>query len=218
MYKVFQNHLRECLSLFLEKFLWLLKLEKKIAIIGPNGSGKSTLLSCILGSNLSGVEPNEGECKWAENAQISFMRQDVYPDFENEKTLTKWMQNFASDDDDDQTLRSVLGRLLFSGDEVKKAVKVISGGEKHRMYFGKIMLEKSNVIFMDEPTNHLDMESIESLQLALEKYPGTAIVVSHDREFVNAIANRIWILDGKGSVEDFKGSYDEYLKSQGLES
>ena len=114
--------------------------------------------------------------------------------------------------------RQVLGRLLFSGDEVKKAVKVISGGEKHRMYFGKIMLEKPNILFMDEPTNHLDMESIESLQLALEKYPGTAVVVSHDREFVNAIASRIWILDGRGNLEDFKGSYDEYLKSQGVEN
>ncbi len=191
---------------------------EKIAVIGPNGSGKSTLLSCILGSNISGIGPNEGECKWAENAHISFMKQDVYPDFESNDTLTKWIQNFASEDDDDQTLRSVLGRLLFSGDEVKKAVKVISGGEKHRMYFGKIMLEKPNILFMDEPTNHLDMESIESLQLALEKYPGTAVVVSHDREFVNAIASRIWILDGRGNLEDFKGSYDEYLKSQGVEN
>ena len=200
------------------KISMVVEAGEKIAVIGPNGSGKSTLLSCILGGNISGIDPKEGECKWAENARISFMKQDVYPDFESNDTLTKWIQNFAKEDDDDQTLRSVLGRLLFSGDEVKKAVKVISGGEKHRMYFGKIMLEKPNILFMDEPTNHLDMESIESLQLALEKYPGTAVVVSHDREFVNAIANRIWILDGRGNVEDFKGSYDDYLKSQGVEN
>ncbi len=205
-------------SPILRKVSMVVDAGEKIAVIGPNGSGKSTLLSCILGDNISGVDPNEGECKWAENSHISFMRQDVYPDFENSENLTKWMQNFANDDDDDQTLRSVLGRLLFSGDDVKKAVNVISGGEKHRMYFGKIMLEKPNILFMDEPTNHLDMESIESLQLALEKYPGTAIVVSHDREFVNAIADRIWILDGKGNVEDFKGTYDDYLKSHGLEN
>lgn len=202
----------------LKKVSMVVEAGEKIAVIGPNGSGKSTLLSCILGRELSGIEPNEGECKWAENAQISYMHQDVFPDFESDESLTKWMQKFAADEDDDQTLRSVLGRLLFSGDEVKKAVKVISGGEKHRMYFGRMMLERPNVLFMDEPTNHLDMESIESLQLALEKYPGTAIVVSHDREFVNAIANRIWLLDGKGNVQDFKGSYDDYLKSQGLEN
>ena len=146
------------------------------------------------------------------------MKQDVYPEFESEKSLSNWLQEFATEEDDDQSLRSVLGRLLFSGNDVSKPVNVISGGEKHRMYFGKIMLDRPNIIFMDEPTNHLDMESIESLQMALEKYPGTAIVVSHDREFVNAIAKRIWILDGEGNVEDFKGSYDDYLRSKGLES
>ena len=167
---------------------------------------------------MGGFNPDEGECKWAENAQVAFMKQDVYPDFESKDPLTKWLEKYAGEGDDDQVIRSVLGRLLFSGDGVKKPVSVISGGEKHRMYFGKIMLEKPNILFMDEPTNHLDMESIESLQLALEKYPGTAVVVSHDREFVNAIANRIWILDGRGNVEDFKGSYDDYLKSQGVEN
>ncbi len=191
---------------------------EKIAVIGPNGSGKSTLLSCILGLTFNGCAPDEGECKWAENAHVSFMKQDVYPEFENDKSLTKWLQNFASKEDDDQTLRSVLGRLLFSGEEVNKPARVISGGEKHRMCFGKIMLDRPNILFMDEPTNHLDMESIESLQLALEKFTGTAIIVSHDREFVNAISDRIWILDGTGNIEDFKGGYDDYLQSRGLEN
>ena len=111
-----------------------------------------------------------------------------------------------------------MGRLLFSGEEVNKPARVISGGEKHRMCFGKIMLDRPNILFMDEPTNHLDMESIESLQLALEKFTGTAIIVSHDREFVNAISDRIWILDGTGNIEDFKGGYDDYLQSRGLEN
>jgi ATPase subunit of ABC transporter with duplicated ATPase domains len=146
------------------------------------------------------------------------MAQDVYPEFEKDSTLTSWLQNYGQEGDDDQALRSILGRLLFSGDDVAKQVRVLSGGEKHRMSFGRLMLERSNVLVLDEPTNHLDMESIESLQLALEKYQGTLFVVSHDREFVNAIANRIIILKGDGSLIDFKGSYDDYLSSEGLEA
>ena len=118
--------------------------------------------------------------------------------------------------DDDQAVRSVLGRLLFSGDEVDKSVKVISGGEQGRMLFGKIMLQKSNVLLMDEPTNHLDMESIESLNSALEKYTGTLIFVSHDREFVSSLATRIIDMKPDG-ITDFKGSYEEYLVDQGVE-
>ncbi len=156
--------------------------------------------------------------KWSDNAQIGYMAQDVYPEFEKDVPLTSWLQAYAQEGDDDQALRSILGRLLFSGDEVAKQVKVLSGGEKHRMSFGRLMLERSNVLVLDEPTNHLDMESIESLQLALEKYQGTLFFVSHDREFVNAVANRILILKGDGSFIDFKGSYDDYLSSEGLEA
>jgi len=126
--------------------------------------------------------------------------------------MTQWRQIT----DDDQAVRSVLGRLLFSGDEVDKSVKVISGGEQGRMLFGKIMLQKSNVLLMDEPTNHLDMESIESLNSALEKYTGTLIFVSHDREFVSSLATRIIDMKPDG-ITDFKGSYEEYLVDQGVE-
>ena len=111
-----------------------------------------------------------------------------------------------------------MGRLLFSGDETKKSVKVLSGGEKGRMIYGKLILTKPNVLLMDEPTNHMDMETIESLQIALEKYAGTLIFVSHDREFVGGLANRIMELKADGSISDFRGTYDEYLKMQGLEA
>ena len=199
----------------IENFSSIVEAGEKIAIVGPNGSGKSTLLNLIVGSEMGGFNPDEGECKWAENAQVGFMKQDVYPDFESKDPLTKWLEKYAGEGDDDQVIRSVLGRLLFSGDGVKKPVSVISGGEKHRMYFGKLMLSKANVLLLDEPTNHLDMESIESLQLALEKFEGTVLVVSHDREFVNAIAKRIWIVDPNDrSITDFKGTYDEYLQSK----
>jgi ATPase subunit of ABC transporter with duplicated ATPase domains len=202
----------------LKKVSLMVEAGEKIAIVGPNGAGKSTLIKCLVGSDHNGVAIDEGLVKWSDNAQIGYMAQDVYPEFEKDVTLTSWLQAYAQEGDDDQALRSILGRLLFSGDDVAKQVKVLSGGEKHRMSFGRLMLERSNVLVLDEPTNHLDMESIESLQLALEKYQGTLFVVSHDREFVNAVANRILILKGDGSLIDFKGSYDDYLSSEGLET
>ncbi len=184
---------------------------EKIAIVGPNGAGKSTLLKCLVGAGQGGIDPDEGMVKWSDNAQLGVMQQDVYPDFEQDVTLTEWISRFAQEGDDEQARRGILGRLLFSGDDVGKMVRVLSGGEKHRMSFGRLMLERPNVLLMDEPTNHLDMESIESLQMALEKYTGTLFVVSHDREFINAVADRVWILKGDGSVIDFQGKYDEYL-------
>jgi ATPase subunit of ABC transporter with duplicated ATPase domains len=111
----------------------------------------------------------------------------------------------------------VLGRMLFSKEDSQKKVSVLSGGEKGRMMFGKLMLQKPNVIIMDEPTNHLDMESIESLNLALENYDGTLIFVSHDRQFVSSIATRILEIV-PGDVVDFRGSYQEYLERQGINS
>lgn len=202
----------------LKKLSLMVEAGERIAVVGPNGAGKSTLIKCLVGLDHKGIDVDEGLVKWAENAQIGYMAQDVYPEFEKDSTLTSWLQNYGQEGDDDQALRSILGRLLFSGDDVAKQVRVLSGGEKHRMSFGRLMLERSNVLVLDEPTNHLDMESIESLQLALEKYQGTLFVVSHDREFVNAIANRIIILKGDGSLIDFKGSYDDYLSSEGLEA
>ena len=121
--------------------------------------------------------------------------------------MTQWKKP----SDDEQAIRAVLGRLLFNADDIKKSVKVLSGGEKGRMLYGKLMLEKPNVLIMDEPTNHMDMESIESLNLALENYPGTLIFVSHDREFVSSLATQIIeIMPNK--VEHFIGNYEDYLK------
>jgi ATPase subunit of ABC transporter with duplicated ATPase domains len=202
----------------LNKFSLMVEAGEKIAIVGANGAGKSTLLRCIGGAAVTGLDPDSGENKWAENADIGYMPQDVYADFEQDLTLTDWIGQFTQEGDDDQAVRSILGRLLFSGDDVGKKVKVLSGGEKHRMTFGRLMLGRHNVLMLDEPTNHLDMESIESLQMALEKYQGTLFVVSHDREFVNAIATRVLEVRGDGTVTDFKGTYDEYLTSQGLDT
>ena len=127
------------------------------------------------------------------------------------------MKQWRQKSEDDQAIRSILGRLLYSGDDVKKSVRVLSGGEKGRMLYGKLMLEYPNVLIMDEPTNHMDMETIESLNIALEKYKGTLIFVSHDRQFVSSLATQIIELDGKGGFIHFSGNYEDYLASQGVE-
>jgi len=144
------------------------------------------------------------------------MPQDPTEEFATDATLTDWMGNWTQEGDDDQAVRSILGRLLFGGDEVKKSVRVLSGGEKGRMMYGKLMLGRHNVLLLDEPTNHMDMESIESLNIALDKYAGTLIFVSHDREFVSSLANRI-IEIKENEVVDFRGNYEEYLTSQGID-
>lgn len=186
--------------------------EERIAIIGPNGVGKTTLMRLLAGE----LQPTAGKIEWVESAQVGYMPQDPQADFAAKVDLFTWMSEWRSKSDDDQIVRATLGRLLFSGDETKKSVKVLSGGEKGRMIYGKLMMTRPNVMLMDEPTNHMDMETIESLQIGLEKYPGTLLFVSHDREFVNSIANRIIEIRPGGRIVDFKGTYDEYLRAQGL--
>lgn len=184
---------------------------ERIAIIGQNGAGKTTLLRCLKGD----VQPDAGTVKWAEQADLGYVAQDHADDFNQDSTLFDWMKQWTTGDD--QLVRGALGRMLFSNDDVKKNVKVLSGGEKARMLFGKLTLTNPNVLLMDEPTNHLDMESIEALNLALENYPGTLFFVSHDREFVSSLATRIIDMTPSGIV-DFQGTYEAYLKSQGIVS
>jgi len=184
---------------------------ERIAVIGPNGIGKTTLLRCLTGE----LEPSAGTVKWSENAQIGYYAQDHAADFEKDTQLFDWMAQWRKERDDEQVIRGTLGRLLFSQDDMNKSVKVISGGEQGRMLFGKLVLQRNNILLMDEPTNHLDMESIESLNLALENYPGTLIFVSHDREFVSSLATRIIELTPTGIV-DFHGTYEDYLRSQDM--
>lgn len=195
-----------------DKFSISVEAGEKVAIIGPNGIGKTTLLRCLEGT----LGLDSGEVKWTDRAQVGSYTQDHAADFEEKSSLTDWMTQWRQASDDDQAIRSVLGRLLFSGDEVNKSVKVISGGEQGRMIFGKLILQKPNVLLMDEPTNHLDMESIESLNSALERYTGTLIFVSHDREFVSSLATRIIELKPDG-INDFKGNYEDYLQYQGIQ-
>lgn len=186
---------------------------ERIAVIGPNGIGKTTLMRCLAGE----LQPISGQINWVENADVGYMPQDPQAEFADDTDLFSWMSVWSGRADDDQIVRATLGRLLFSGDETKKSVRVLSGGEKGRMIYGKLMLTRPNVMLLDEPTNHMDMETIESLQIGLEKYPGTLIFVSHDREFVDGLATRIIELKQGGAIADFRGTYDEYLKSQGMQ-
>lgn len=189
----------------------MVEVGERIAIIGANGSGKTSLLRCLHGD----LESDSGSVKWSENSELGYYAQDHASEFEKESTLLNWMYQWAKEGDDEQVIRGTLGRLLFSQKEIDKSVKVISGGEQGRMLFGKLMLQQPNILLMDEPTNHLDMESIESLNLALENYAGTLIFVSHDREFVSSLATRIIEITPEGIV-DFKGNYEDYLQCQAV--
>ena len=186
---------------------------ERVAIIGPNGVGKSTLLRSL-------VEKSKN-VKWAEKARVGYWPQDPAEEFAADEPLTEWLGRWRRKDrgDDDQIVRATLGQLLFSGDDAKKSVKIISGGEGQRMIVGKLVLDMPNVMLLDEPTNHLDMEAIESLNGALEKYTGTLVFVSHDREFVSSLATRILELKpgeagAPATVIDYRGSYEDYLASQ----
>ncbi|WP_319242301.1 ABC-F family ATPase [uncultured Propionivibrio sp.] len=190
----------------------------RLAVIGENGVGKSTLLKLLVGD----LQPQHGSIKWTEKARFGYYAQDHAEEFKRELNLTDWVADYAransAEGEDLETLiRGTLGRLLFSGDDVKKPVNVLSGGEQGRMIFGKLMLQKPNVLVMDEPTNHLDMESIESLNTALEKYKGTLVFVSHDREFVSSLATRVLEIRDDGSLIDYPGNYEDYLASQGID-
>jgi ATPase subunit of ABC transporter with duplicated ATPase domains len=190
-------------GLFYGKLDLSIEAGEKVAIIGPNGAGKSTLLQNLL------------KAKWAEKARVGYWPQDASTELAFEETLAEWLSRARREDreQDDQIVRATLGQLLFSGDDQKKSLEVISGGEAQRMMIGKLVLGMPNVMLLDEPTNHLDMESIESLNTALDNYPGTLVFVSHDREFVSSLATRVIELKSDKTFVDYRGGYDDYLQT-----
>ncbi|AVQ86093.1 MULTISPECIES: ABC-F family ATPase [Plesiomonas] len=200
-------------ELLFSKLNLMVEVGERVAIIGQNGIGKSTLLHTLVGN----MAPKQGIIKWSENANIGYYAQDHADEFDCDLNLYDWLDQWKKPGDDEQVVRGMLGRMLFSQNDILKSVRVISGGEQGRMLFAKLMLQKPNILVMDEPTNHMDMESIESLNLALENYKGTLFFVSHDRQFVSSLATRIIELTAEGIV-DFNGTYDEYLRRQGIES
>ena len=213
--KLFRNAIEvEALSMAYDEPLFNnetfnLEVGERLAIIGQNGVGKTTMLQNLLGE----VAPTGGAVKWSENVEIGYYAQDHADDFETDMNVYDWMYQWRKNAEDEQFVRGVLGQMLFSKDDIKKPVKVLSGGEKGRMLFAKIMMQRPNVIIMDEPTNHLDMESIESLNLALDNYDGTIIFVSHDREFVSSLATQVFEIE-EHKIQHFVGTYADYLKKK----
>jgi len=176
----------------------------KIALIGANGKGKSTLLRIV-----AGAEPFQGERIWGHNVEESFYAQHQMEALDANNTLLEEMQTCGSQKTDLE-LRVLLGCFLFSGDDIDKKIKVLSGGEKARIALAKTIVSKANFLLLDEPTNHLDMHSCDLLIDALNKYEGSILLVSHDRYFISKTANKIWEIDDH-MIREFKGTYDEWV-------
>lgn len=177
----------------------------KIALIGANGKGKSTMLRIV-----AGVESFEGDRTWGHNVEESFYAQHQLEALNIQDTILDEMKNCGSKKTE-QELRTLLGCFLFSGDDVEKKIKILSGGEKARVALAKTMVSKANFLILDEPTNHLDLLSIDLLIEALNRYNGTIILVSHDRHFISKVATRIWEID-EHEIKDFAGGYEEWME------
>jgi len=175
----------------------------KVALIGANGKGKSTLLRII-----GGTEPFQGERVWGHNVEESFYAQHQLEALNLDNTVLDEMKESRSGKNDLE-LRSLLGCFLFSGDDVEKKIKVLSGGEKARVALAKTIVSKANFLLLDEPTNHLDIHSVDLLIEALNKYEGSLVMVSHDRYFISRIANKIWEIEDH-KIREFKGTYAEW--------
>ena len=157
---------------------------------------------------------------WGQTTAFNYMSRDLNANFNNDDlTILDWLRQYATKEQDDNTfLRGFLGRMLFSGEEIEKKIKVLSGGEKVRCQLSRMMLEPANVLIMDDPTNHLDLESITALNDALVSYPGSILFTSHDHEFIQTIANHIIEVGPKGIVSRQDTSYDEFLDKESIQS
>ena len=192
-----------------ENFDALITRGEKVAIIGTNGVGKTTLCKILTGN----LKPDAGTLTWGHEASVGYLAQDHRDGIPNGYLAANWLHTFDSKAGNEE-IRGLLGKMLFKGEEGLKPTEALSGGEAVRLIFAKLMLVKDNVLVLDEPTNHLDLESIVALGSGLEKYEGTAFVVSHDRDLISSFASRIFAFTPEGLI-DFKGTYDEYLSKHG---
>ena len=179
---------------------------KKVAILGDNGQGKSTLLKTIAGM----LEKLSGKVIWANNLEIGYYAQHVNSALDPQQTVEKYLKQRASSDIKDDQIMRMMGNFLFKKNDAQKEISVLSGGEKARLCLAGMFLAKSDILLLDEPTNHLDFETVEAMGQALGEFNGTVFVVSHDRTFVNLIANEIWEVQN-GFVKRILGSYEDYV-------
>ena len=189
-----------------KKFRATVTKGEKIAILGRSGVGKTTLCRLLAGE----IEPDAGSVTWGTQTSLGYLAQDHRKAIDDDMTISGWLHSFEPTANL-QDIRSLLGRMLFKGEEGMKPTEALSGGEAVRLMFSKLMLMKDNVLILDEPTNHLDLESIIALGDALSKYEGTAFVVTHDRELVSSFATRIFAFTDSGLI-DWQGSYDDFVE------
>jgi len=189
---------------------------EKIALVGRNGSGKTTLLKSLIRNATGYIEDADkkftidgGAVEWGHEAAVGYFAQDHTDSIAKGTTVIDWLQQFDPQATQEE-LRGLLGRMLFSGEDALKSTAALSGGEAARVIFCRLMLQKPNVLVLDEPTSHLDLESINALNIALQKYEGTVLLVTHDYDVIDEVATRIWHFD-RGHIEDFKGPYEDYL-------
>lgn len=194
----------------LDKVSFIVNRGDKIAFVGENEVAQTTMFKILMGE----LEPDEGTVKWGVSTSQSYFPKDNSEYFDgHDETLVDWLRQF-SEKKDDVYLRGFLGRMLFSGEDVFKSVKVLSGGEKVRCMLSRMMLSEANVILLDQPTNHLDMESIQAVNKGLIAFPGNILLASHDHEMLQSVANRIIEFRPDGTICDRLGTYDEYLEYQ----
>ncbi len=188
----------------------VVKRGDRVAIMGPNGIGKSTLLKIVMGD----LEEDEGEVEWGYETHPGYFAQDFRDGLDtSHATAQDWIWSFCPEKDLG-FVRSQMALMLFSGDDPKKPLDSLSGGEAARLVFTRLAMERPNVLVLDEPTNHLDLESIEALVEGLKNFDGTLILVSHDRWFVSELATRVVEIQSDGIV-DYRGTYDEYVHFRG---
>jgi ATPase subunit of ABC transporter with duplicated ATPase domains len=190
---------------------------EKIALTGRNGAGKTTLLKSLVRNATGYIDDVDrqfpvdgGTVLWGHNVAAGYFAQDHSDSIVKGTTVVEWLHQFKPQATQEE-LRAVLGQMLFSGDDALKPTQALSGGESARLIFCRLMLQRPNVLVLDEPTNHLDLESINALNIALQKYDGTVLLVTHDYDVIDEVATRIWHFVAGGKVEDFKGPYAEYL-------
>jgi len=202
-----------CYKDILHNVRFVIDKKDKIALIGNNEIAKTALLNIISGK----VKPDSGSVKVGSTVRLSYFEKNHDEYFEKDLDMMDWLRQYT-DSTDDTFIRGFLGRMLFSGEEVFKKVKVLSGGEKVRLMFSKVMLNHGNVLLMDEPTNHLDIESITALNDGLERYKSSLIISTFDEEIINTTCNRLIEIKRDGTIRDKQISYEEYVNKFGIES